>query len=928
MNPYAITFTGTFFDTGDTFEFYRTASSTTVSCSNYGYGGIPTTVTADCDFTGAPITTVGTEYDARSISASSGNIGTLPTVMTVISGPVISSVSPTLQATSTFNLTVTGVSMPPATPGSFVGTEDVRLIRTAQSDIVCSAVSGGGTSVVVSCPASGADTTGPYDVKVTDALSLTDTLTSAIQFYTPWSTPVNGGGFSPSGSDYGIFAHDGVPYFTVQAFDEVEKIWGSSSSVPSTIPAAAGKDAKFNSTKVRAVVSTASNANALWAYEFNKATGVIGSHSNPSSGAQSMDVNAIDIASNDNTLAVATSSGDYFYVYDIDVGAAIGSFWTSTLANTSTKPTGTCNDIDYHPNLTYIAVGCDSSPYLFVYNFDNATPAIGSKLTNPSSLPSGAVNGVKFSPDGTQIAIATDTTPFVEVYEFNGGVIGDKASSPADLPNGIGNDVDWLNYNVTGLTNLAVAHAITPFVSIYNFTTDAAAAGTFGVRIDVPGTPPTGTGNTVGFHPNDDVVFVGHASSPYVTSYNFTGVNDDDYRVYRYMANFDTSYLPDDASISAATLSIYGDSVNGSGWQLLFEDGTPSSEPLVVGDYDYSNYSTQLTATGHTPTTGWNDVTLNAAGMSAISKTGVTQILIRHEDDIGNTAPTVVETMDIEVGSATAFPEDCITDTTWGVINASSLYNQCNSPNVPTLKITYTSTTNPIADITATFTNTTTANTDGTHSIGVLNKGPVTVLKVDGAANDQIMLDYGRVFTDNANDWSFLKSTNPNKPFKFSKQLLMQKDGSTVLWYELDTLPGAQMIDRSRTSEGGSDDETTTLMSFPPDSTLLDISVLSALSSSAAAPSLTDDPETADIISVNADDLTGGINSNSEVPMGSWFTFIEGQGGMPSGTIATMLALIGTMFAAILAYRSFSSISATFIAVSYTHLTLPTNREV
>ena len=200
---------------------------------------------------------------------------------------------------------------------------------------------------------------------------------------------------------------------------------------------------------------------------------------------------------------------------------------------------------------------CIRDSYLFVYNFDNATPAIGSKLTNPSSLPSGAVNGVKFSPDGTQIAIATDTTPFVEVYEFNGGVIGDKASSPADLPNGIGNDVDWLNYNVTGLTNLAVAHAITPFVSIYNFTTDAATAGTFGVRIDVPGTPPTGTGNTVGFHPNDDVVFVGHASSPYVTSYNFTGVNDDDYRVYRYMANFDTSYLPDDASISAVTLSIY-----------------------------------------------------------------------------------------------------------------------------------------------------------------------------------------------------------------------------------------------------------------------------------------------------------------------------------------------------------------------------------
>ena len=121
------------------------------------------------------------------------------------------------------------------------------------------------------------------------------------------------------------------------------------------------------------------------------------------------------------------------------------------------------------------------------------------------------------------------------------------------------------------------------------------------------------------------------------------------------------------------------------------------------------------------------------------------------------------------------------------------------------------------------------------------------------------------------------------------------------------------MIDLSRSSEGASDDETSISMSLPLDSALLTLEIDTAIAASAAAPSLLADPEAPDMVSTNSDDITGGISSNSEVPMGSWFTFIEGQGGMPSGTIATLLALVGTMFAAVIAYRSFSSISATFI---------------
>ena len=780
-----------------------------MSCTNYGYGSIPTTVTADCDFTGVPITTIGTEYDARSISASSGNVDVLSTVMTVISGPVISGIAPVLQATSTFQLTVSGASMP-VHPFSGDPDRDVRLIRSGQSDIVCTSVSGGSSvPIIVSCPASAADITGPYDVKVTDENALSDTLSAALQFFTPWSSPVQGGGFSPSGSDYGIFAHDGVPYFTVQAFDEVEKVWGSSSGLPTTIPSAAGKDAAFSSTKVRAVVSTASATPALWAYEFTPATGIIGSQSNPASGAVGMDVNAIDIASNDNVLAVATSGGDYFYVYDIDVGAVIGSFWTSTLSNVQTKPTGTCNDIDFHPNLTYIAVACDSAPYLFVYNFDNATPALGSKLSGPTAI--GPAKSVEFSPDGTHIAVATDTSPYVQVFPFSGGTISAAVTAPNTPPTGAATGVSWPLYDtVTGPTNLGVSHAIAPYITVYNFNTQT---GTFVNKLVDP-TPALGsTANTIGFHPHGDVIFVGQDSSPYVTSYNFTSTSDDDYRVYRYMANFDTSYLPTDAQIIAATLSIYIDSVNvGTDWQLIVQDGTPSTEPLVVGDYDYNNYSTQVSTSGLTASTmtagAYNDIPLNV--FSGIKPDGISQFILRHEEDIGNSAPAQVETVDIEVGSSVTFPGTaCTTSATFTALYADSDYNLCNSVNVPKLSLTYSSASSGSPGITTVnWTNAqeaALAPTDGLYTIEAFAKGPVIGLR-NGTVEST---GFNRTLVDIVDNWDFWKSVAPSKPFPYTKHLKYDVDGINQIWYELEDPPSYYMPDRSGKANHS------TSMSFP-----------------------------------------------------------------------------------------------------------------
>ena len=830
--------------------------------------------------------------------------------------------------TSALTLTLTGVGLP-AHPfnGGGAGSEDVRMLKTSESDIVCTSVSGGGTSVVVSCPVTGA-AVGAWDVKITESGGLNATLPANTTLFTPWSSTVNGGSFSESGSDFAVFAHDATPYFTVTPFEEVEKSWGTS-IYSSNTPAAAGQDAMFVSDKTRIVVGTATNSNYLWAYEFNPSTSAfVGTPSNPTS-AGAFTVNDLDIGINDNALIAATSTTPGVYMYEIDKGAAIGSFWTSTIATPGDAPGVSCNTVDINSDATYVAVGCSTTPFLHVYALTNGgagTPAWSTKSLDPSSPPSGAVNSVQFSPDGSQIAIGIDETPYVEVYAFSAGTIGAKVSPPDTLPTGIASGVDWLNEDTSGPTALAVSHASSPYLTVYNFDTSAGING-FGDKLDDPSPPLAPATTSVNFHPNDDAIFVGQTASPYVTAYNFTGTSDDDYRVYRYMTNFDTSYLPDDAVISAATLSLYVDAVEiGTDWQMLPQIGSLASEPLVVGDYDYNNWTLAASATGLTASTvgvdAYNDIALNATGIAGISKTGISQFVLRHEEDISGTAPTVVETMDIEVGSAIPFPEDCITSTAWGEdseLVADSTKNLCNSPNVPVLKITYTSASNPIANITATFTNTTTPNADGTYKVGVLNKGPLTLVKVDGDANDVIEVDYGRVYTDTADDWNFLTAVSPAKPFKYAKSQDMYTDstvdtgGTAILGYSLTSLPGAQMIDTSRTSPGAADDETSILMSLPDNSTDITLTVASSQSIGAIDPSLPDDLESADIVSINSDDLTGGISGNSEVPMGSWFTFIETQGAMPPGTIATFLALIGTMFAAVIAYRSFSSISATFI---------------
>jgi hypothetical protein len=126
-------------------------------------------------------------------------------------------------------------------------------------------------------------------------------------------------------------------------------------------------------------------------------------------------------------------------------------------------------------------------------------------------------------------------------------------------------------------------------------------------------------------------------------------VNNKWVRIRRGVTLFDTSSLPDNATITDATLSIYGlNKSNALGITPIvnvYSSAPASNTALVAGDYD-SLGSTPFCDTPITYSNWkvaspyWNDFVLNTAGIAAISLTGISKFGLRDVTyDVGNSAP-------------------------------------------------------------------------------------------------------------------------------------------------------------------------------------------------------------------------------------------------------------------------------------------------
>jgi hypothetical protein len=109
---------------------------------------------------------------------------------------------------------------------------------------------------------------------------------------------------------------------------------------------------------------------------------------------------------------------------------------------------------------------------------------------------------------------------------------------------------------------------------------------------------------------------------------------------------FDTSALGSSVTITAADLKLYGyTDASSTSFNLTLQTGgaTYPHDPLVAGDYNKANYSSSggtFDTTAGFSNSAYNTLSLDATGLTWISKTGTTKFVLRSSRDIAGTAPT------------------------------------------------------------------------------------------------------------------------------------------------------------------------------------------------------------------------------------------------------------------------------------------------
>lgn len=130
----------------------------------------------------------------------------------------------------------------------------------------------------------------------------------------------------------------------------------------------------------------------------------------------------------------------------------------------------------------------------------------------------------------------------------------------------------------------------------------------------------------------------------------------DEYYIYRGFLYFDTSSIPDDATITGVQLNLYGydSSLYANSYSYIIQNGQPTypHNPLVVDDYNKDYYSGDGgSIAGTWVNDAWNYVTLNADGISWVNKTGLTKFCIRTNLDIAGTPPSATSWPNIQIAS-------------------------------------------------------------------------------------------------------------------------------------------------------------------------------------------------------------------------------------------------------------------------------------
>lgn len=190
---------------------------------------------------------------------------------------------------------------------------------------------------------------------------------------------------------------------------------------------------------------------------------------------------------------------------------------------------------------------------------------------------------------------------------------------------------------------------------------------------------------------------------------------------------FDTSSLPDLANITAATFSTYGTAANTKFNQLGSPDyhlasSSPASNTSLAAS-DYSNVGTTSFGSIAYASFGadqYNDITLNASGISNITKTGISKFSAQISWDINNSftgswlalGQSAFRASFAEISGTSQDPKLAVDFTTTSTSTSTSTTTTSTSTTTTTsTSTTTTSTSTSTSSSTSTSTSTTTTST-------------------------------------------------------------------------------------------------------------------------------------------------------------------------------------------------------------------------
>ncbi|HKI04017.1 MAG TPA: DNRLRE domain-containing protein [Thermoanaerobaculia bacterium] len=125
--------------------------------------------------------------------------------------------------------------------------------------------------------------------------------------------------------------------------------------------------------------------------------------------------------------------------------------------------------------------------------------------------------------------------------------------------------------------------------------------------------------------------------------------DDNKDKQYKSVVSFDTSSIPDGATILSVTLRLLRGTLSGTSpftthgtcWADVQSTGFSGSTTLETGDFQAAATAVQSASLSNAASNGtWSEGSLNAAGLAAINKTGTTQLRVYFSlddnDDTGN----------------------------------------------------------------------------------------------------------------------------------------------------------------------------------------------------------------------------------------------------------------------------------------------------